>query len=159
MILAVSCNHSDDPQPASGQDTVRRDSLNTALLIGKRWVNTEWRINPAFTTSDGWVIEDLYAITRDCDRDNFYLFTPTRYTLDEGLTICDNTGPQVISEGNWRWTNHGTAIVFSGDDEPNLEVWTIDTLAANLLQAHYTRIFTVDDTTFLGNFNATYRPR
>lgn len=83
------------------------------LLSGKNWIMTAETISPAMNVN-GTLITDLYAQTPSCTKDDIGKFSSNgTYTLEEGLTKCNLTDPQVFETGNWTLSSNETILVMT----------------------------------------------
>jgi len=83
------------------------------LLIGKEWIMTAQTVSPAMNI-DGTLITGLYAQYDPCDKDDIGKFNSNgSYTLEEGLTKCDVSNPQVYETGTWTFNSDETIIVMT----------------------------------------------
>ena len=106
-LLVISCKKEDAP-PALVSQTL-------TILKSKAWQLTGASANPSYYGSS-----DVYATMDACSQDNRYRFTaPDIFEIDEGLTICYPTQPQ-ISYGTWTYDEDTKTFTTSIDGESDV---------------------------------------
>ena len=116
-LIMVSCTKkSNSPTPTP---TPTPTETKTQLLTGKNWKVTAATCNPGIYNGTGTLITDLYAFEMangwECSLDDISNFnTDGTYTVDEGATLCDPQGPQLVDTGIWSFQNSETTLIQDG---------------------------------------------
>lgn len=108
MAFTISSCSSDDDDNATptNNNSGNNSPTKTEILTGRTW-----KIVGA--TLDG---QNIFDIFDDCDKDNIYQWkTNGDYVVDEGVTKCDPTDPQIETQDKWKFTDNETKLEFDGE--------------------------------------------
>ena len=80
---------------------------NAQLLTQENWKLTNQRQK---IITDSWI--DDYSTIQDCRKDNVLQYaTDYTYSVDEGITKCSSSDPQIIITGSWYFQNNDSELV------------------------------------------------
>jgi len=103
-------------------------------IDGKQFSKTEILIS----LNDGAdTVPNIPNIPVDCKKDNIWSFNKTAktFTLDEGLTKCNISDPQIKEQGLIELINNGTSLRIAGTGTN--EIWNIESRSASSFRASY----------------------
>ena len=99
-VLTFSACKKDDPTPPTKTELISRN----------------WKITALSGTFPPLPAIDLYAQMSACEKDNIMKVSSNgTYILDEGLTKCNASDPQVVESGNWSFSSNETKITIGSD--------------------------------------------
>ncbi len=109
LVIFASCGNDDDSADTPAPLT------KTQLLTSAPWIGTASTVDPPVDFG-GTQITDLWAQTEQCDRDDLInLKADKTYTLEEGLSKCDDNDPQVYETGTWNLNSDETILTITAD--------------------------------------------
>ncbi|WP_273211384.1 hypothetical protein [Runella zeae] len=111
------------------------------LLTSQKWKWVGGTISPSYDIfSIGVLIgDDYFTRTPECWRDDIWVFSVgSKFTHDEGATICNIGDSQIYAQGTWKFENQEASIriIEEGKDgkSNNNFVWSIQELSATSLK-------------------------
>jgi len=107
-------------------------------IDGKQFSKTEILISVDSTTNNpADTVPNILSVLDDCKKDNIWSFNKTAKTfkLDEGLTKCNISDPQVKEQGVIELIDNGTSLRVAGTGTN--EIWNIESRTANSFRASY----------------------
>ncbi len=108
FFLLVSCSKDND--------------ISNAELIVNDWRITARTVDPPIAFG-GTMVSDLYAQAESCYKDDIISFkSDGKYTVEEGLTKCDDSDPQVSEVGTWQLNSDETILVLTDSDSDVTEI-------------------------------------
>ena len=116
----------------------KKEETKTATFLdeidGKQFNKTEILISLNDTND---TIPNIPNVPADCKKDNVWIFNKTAktFTLDEGLTKCNISDPQIKEQGLVEELDNGNSLRVAGTGTN--EIWNIESRSASSFRVSY----------------------
>ncbi|MDF7816532.1 hypothetical protein P1X15_02960 [Runella sp. MFBS21] len=114
------------------------------LLTSQKWKWVGGTISPSYDIFGIGVLigDDYFTRTPECWRDDVWVFSvASKFTHEEGATICNIGDSQIYAQGTWKFENEEASIrIIEEGKGQNSFVWSIQELSATSLKVMETFI-------------------